>query len=186
MPRNTGIGRKHKSGTGTSSSQPAATQLSRHELAQERGPTHEAAAQAPLKSGPVWPSGASSPTTGPVDGRPGQPVVQARVGPGPLAHGAGSLTLAALSPPTPAPLPTTLARPAHPAWPAHPTLDRFARNDPPPPASAEPQTSPPPQVMSWLSRRRRAAPPPPMPRRPGTCHPVCARKKVGMFGRSYL
>ena len=28
MPRNTGVGRKHKSGTGTSSSQPAARQLS--------------------------------------------------------------------------------------------------------------------------------------------------------------
>ena len=38
MPRNTGIGRKHKSGTGTSSSQPAARQLSATKLPKSEAP----------------------------------------------------------------------------------------------------------------------------------------------------
>ena len=70
-------------------------------------------ARTPVKSGPFGPSAALAPTPVPFDGRPGQPVLQARVGPGPPAHGACSTPLGALSPPTPAPLPITLAHPAH-------------------------------------------------------------------------
>ena len=38
MPRNTGVGRKHKSGTGSSSSQPAARQLSAVKVPQSEPP----------------------------------------------------------------------------------------------------------------------------------------------------
>ena len=38
MPRNTGVGRKHKSGTGTSSSQPAARQLSAANMPKSEAP----------------------------------------------------------------------------------------------------------------------------------------------------
>ena len=60
-------------------------------------------ARQPVISGPFGPSAAPSPTPGPHYGRPGQPFLKQRAGPGPSAQTAGSEPLEALSLPTPAP-----------------------------------------------------------------------------------
>ena len=90
-------------------------------------------ARIPVKSGPFGPSAAPSPTTGPFDGRPGLPFFELRADPGPLAYGACRQALRAHLVPRPAPMPTTLARPAHVPGPHTRTPDRFARYEPPPP-----------------------------------------------------
>ena len=92
------------------------------------------------KSGPFGPSAAHGPTPGPHAGRPGQSQLKPRAAPGPIAHGTGSLAMAALSCPTPHPG----TPPAH-VPPACHARTHSNPPDPPemtPPAAAEPPRCP--------------------------------------------
>ena len=95
-------------------------------------------ARAHVKGGPFGPSAAHAPTPGPHAGRSGQPQLKPRAAPDPTAHRTGSLRLAALSPPHPAPRPTTLTTP-----PAHPA--RTPSNPPAPPDMSVPAAAEPPR-----------------------------------------
>ena len=111
-------------------------------------------ARQPVISGPFGPSAAPSPTPGPHRGRPGQPLLTARVVPGPPASGAGREPLEAHSPPNPAPLPITLARLACALCPPTRQPARSARDEPPSPLLSRPATSTGPVVTSTTTTRR--------------------------------